>query len=70
MNNDITVDVDELLKLEDGSVIDYHICRQIGLITCDFSGKYSPEVKRKLSRKIPEMYQIQALYPHVVELLY
>lgn len=66
MNNDITVNVEELLELPDHSITDCETIRQIGLIGCDFTGKYNNDTKNRLNRKVNPLYTYAGLYPHIM----
>lgn len=63
--NEIVIDVDKVLKLEDNSITDSVLIRQIGLATTRYN-YISREDSRALSRKIRHEYQYAALYPEVM----
>lgn len=65
MNNDITINIEELLKVEDDSITDYEIIRQIGLLSCT-KNEVSKEDKHILYKKIKKGYEYMGLYPTVM----
>lgn len=66
MNNEITINIEETLKLPDNSVSDPELSRQIGLATTRYEYVTS-EVARQLNAKIKQGYEYLALYPHVMK---
>ena len=65
ITNDITIDIEATMNLENHSITDGETIRQIGLVGCDFSGKYDDATKDILGMKIKPMFQFAALYPHI-----
>jgi len=66
MDNEITIDVNEILALPDGSIDDAKIIRQIGLATTKWE-YVTKEVAHQLCRKIKKGFEVAALYPHVMK---
>lgn len=58
MNNTITINIEELRLLPDGSIIDAETIRQIGLYSIKFNDS-------SLGCKIKPGFEFAALYPHV-----
>jgi len=65
MNNDITINPAEILKLPDNSIDDYETIRQIGLATTKWNF-LTDDISRQLTKKIKSGYEIAALYPHII----
>lgn len=59
LNNDITINPDEIRKFPDNSIMDTETIRQIGLYSCK-TGDNS------LNDKIKQGLEFAALYPHVM----
>ena len=66
MNNEITINIEEILKLPDGSVTDAETIRQIGLATTKYNF-LTKEQSSALGKKIQPGLEFGALYPHIVE---
>ncbi len=66
MNNEITINIEEILKLPDGSVTDAETIRQIGLATTKY-GLLTKEQSSALGKKIKPGLEFGALYPHIIE---
>lgn len=67
MNNEITLNIEETLKLDDNSITDAETIRQIGLITTNFKLKISDDERYQLARKVKKEFQVFGLYPHVMK---
>ena len=67
MNNEITINIEEILKVDDNSIVDPETIRQIGLATTNFSLKLSKDEIFQLSKKIKKEYQVFCLYPHQMQ---
>ena len=67
MDNKITLNVEETLKLADNSITDVETIRQIGLITTRNGLNISSDNKNQLLRKIKKGYELYGLYPHVIQ---
>ena len=67
MDNEITLIIEETLKLDDNSITDSETIRQIGLITTNFGLKISDDERKELARKVKREYQFAGLYPHVMK---
>ena len=65
MNNDITIDPVEILKLPDNSITDYETIRQIGLATTKWNF-LTDDISKQLTKKIKSGYERAALYPHIM----
>lgn len=66
MNNEITIDIDQLLTVPDNSIDDYETIRQIGLLSCT-RNDVPDETRRILNRKINSMFAYAGLYPTVMQ---
>ena len=66
MKNDITINIDELLLVEDNSITDCETIRQIGLLSCT-RNNVSEEDKNKLAEKVKREFQFCGLYPSVMK---
>lgn len=66
--NQITINIDELLAVEDNSITDYHTIRQIGLLSCT-ENKISKDIREALYKKVKREFQYCGLYPYVIESL-
>ena len=64
MDNNITINIEELLKVEDNSITDYDTIRQIGLLSCT-KNDVPDEIKNILYKKVKSEFQYIGLYPHV-----
>lgn len=62
MNNEITINIEELLKVEDNSITDYETIRQIGLLSCT-KNDISKDNRQILYRKVKKEFQYLGLYP-------
>ena len=67
MDNEITLNIEETLKLDDNSITDAETIRQIGLITTNFKLKISDDERKRLGRKVKREFQVFGLYPHVMK---
>ncbi len=67
MDNEITLNIEEILKLDDNSITDAETIRQIGLITTNFKLKLSDDERKQLARKVKIEFQVFALYPNVMK---
>lgn len=67
MDNKITLNIEETLKLDDNSITDNETIRQIGLITTNFGIKISNDERKQLARKVKKEYQFVGLYPHLMK---
>lgn len=65
MDNKITINVEELLKVDDNSITDYKTIRQIGLISCT-RNDISVDDHKKLNRKVKREFLYLGLYPYVM----
>lgn len=66
MDNEITIDIQEILLLPDDSITDIETIRQIGLATTKW--KYlDKDTAHRLGRKIKHEFGFAALYPHVMK---
>ena len=63
--NEIVIDVDKLLQLDDNSITDVALIRQIGLATTRYE-YLSREDSISLGRKIKSEFSFAALYPEVM----
>jgi hypothetical protein len=63
--NEIVIDIDKVLELEDDSITDFVLIRQIGLATTRYE-YVSKETAHMLGRKIKSMFHHAALYPEVM----
>jgi len=63
MSNEITINVEELLKLEDGTITDCETIRQIGLLSCT-QNDVGEEDRMKLDRKVNSLFSYAGLYPN------
>lgn len=66
MNNDITINVQELLNVPDKSITDYETIRQIGLLSCTIND-VSEEDAHTLYRKVNPLCVYCGLYPSVMK---
>lgn len=55
MDNKITINAEDVLKMADGSIMDAELIRQIGLLA-----------DKRLYQKIHKGFEYAALYPHVM----
>jgi len=60
MNNDITIDINELKNVPDDSITDAETIRQIALYSIKTGDK-------TLNSKIKSGYEVCGLYPHIVK---
>ena len=61
----ITIDIEELLKVDDNNITDSETIRQIGLLTCT-SNDISYEDRIKLCKKVNNNFQFCGLYPTTI----
>jgi hypothetical protein len=66
MKNEITINIEELLKVEDNSITDYETIRQIGLLSCTVNN-ISKEIKQILYKKVKNEFQYMGLYPNIMK---
>lgn len=66
MTNEITINVDELLIVDDNSITDYETIRQIGLLSCT-KNDVSEQDKQTLHKKVKREFQYCGLYPTVMK---
>lgn len=66
MTNEITINIDELLKVEDNSIVDYDTIRQIGLLSCTVND-ITDDVKHILYKKVKRELQYIGLYPTIMK---
>jgi hypothetical protein len=66
MDNNITIDMTQLLKVDDNSITDYETIRQIGLLSCT-SNNVSSEDRITLYKKVKRGYEFMGLYPYVMK---
>lgn len=66
MNNDITINIEELLKAGDNSITDGETIRQIGLLSCTVNNVSDVDIER-LGEKVKREYQFMGLYPNVMK---
>ncbi len=66
INNNITINIEELLKVDDDSIRDSETIRQIGLLSCT-KNDIPEKVKTILYGKIKKEFTFAALYPHVMK---
>lgn len=66
MSNEITINIEELLKVEDNSITDFDTIRQIGLLSCT-KNDVSKEDRTTLYGKIKKEFRYSALYPYVMK---
>jgi len=66
MDNEITINVEELLKVDDNSITDYETIRQIGLLSCT-KNDVSKEDRKMLYDKVRREFQYCGLYPTVMK---
>ena len=65
MNNKITFNIDEVLKMPDHSVTEHNIIRQIGLCSM-LRHKLDKSIIDQLCRKVNPMYAYCGLYPEII----
>jgi hypothetical protein len=63
--NKITIDIEELLNVDDNSISDYETIRQIGLLSCTVND-VSDVVKKQLYKKVKSEFQVYGLYPRIM----
>lgn len=68
ISNEITIDMKELLNVEDDSITDYEIIRQIGLLSYT-KNDISENDRKSLIRKVKKEFQYCGLYPTVINKL-
>jgi 2-phosphoglycerate kinase len=66
MTNEITINIEELLKVDDDSITDYETIRQIGLLSCT-KNDISKDDRQTLYRKVKREFQYCGLYPTVMK---
>ena len=66
MDNNITIDVKQLLKVDDNSITDYETIRQIGLLSCT-PNNVSYEDRITLYKKVKREHEFIGLYPNVMK---
>ena len=66
MTNEITINIDELLKVEDNSITDCETIRQIGLLSCT-RNNVSEDDRKILYKKIKRQFEYCGLYPNVMK---
>lgn len=66
MSNEITINIQELLKVEDNSITDFETIRQIGLLSCTVN-TVSDTDRRTLYKKVKSEFQVYGLYPNVMK---
>lgn len=65
MDNEITINIEELLKVEDNSITDSETIRQIGLLSCT-KNEVPKEDRHILYKKIKNGFEYMGLYPHIM----
>ena len=68
MNDEVTMSVEDILKLDDDSITDAETVRQIGLITTNPSANISDEEFNSLVNKVKKNYQVCGLYPNTMKI--
>lgn len=66
MSNEITINIEELLKVDDNSITDYETIRQIGLLSCTRNNVSTDDI-RALNKKVKNEFQVYGLYPNVMK---
>ncbi len=66
MNNEITINIEELLRVDDNSITDYDTIRQIGLLSCT-RNNVSNSDKQILYKKVKREFSYLGLYPTVMK---
>jgi len=66
MNNEITINIEELLKADDNSITDCETIRQIALISCT-KNDIPNDIHLKLIKKVNPLFEFCGLYPYVID---
>ena len=67
MPNTITINIDDILKLDDNSITDAETLRQIGLWCTTFDlQRGDRSIYKRVNRKVKRGFEFGTLYPHIM----